>query len=59
MLDTTLKEFFIVRRVIIQRGEKEKNKIDFGGGNLKKKYILNKSLQHILILLDNKEKLYN
>jgi len=37
MLDTTLKEFFIGRRVIIQSREKEENKIDSKGVDLEKK----------------------
>lgn len=37
MLDTTLKELFIGRRVIIKSREKEENKIDFKGVDLEKK----------------------
>lgn len=38
MLDTTLKELFIGRRVIIHSREKEKNKIDFKGVDLQKRH---------------------
>lgn len=37
MLDTTLKELFISRRVIIQSRKKEENKIDFRGVDLETK----------------------